>query len=298
MDAFVQVATNQNFLAAASELGISAGMVTRRVQRLEKDLGVRLINRTTRRLNLTDAGRRYYEFSKRVLHDIRQEENAIRQSRDVPAGRISVAAPTSFGVMEMGTAITSFMVEYPKIQVTLIIGGSRARRSDQADYQTDIFVRISRTLDTNLYACKIGTVRWLLCASRSYLKKAGSPRALSELIQHSCLLTSQPFTNGAWRFNGPDGSQTVRVSGVVSPSNAITMRYMALAGAGIALLPDYCVAADIAARRLVHVLPEFSVPSKPICAYYSDAPHQPLATRLLLKFLQDRFRNAAWSKEE
>ncbi|HWG04740.1 MAG TPA: LysR substrate-binding domain-containing protein [Beijerinckiaceae bacterium] len=298
MDAFVRVVRNQNFVAAASELRVSAGLVTRRLQQLESDLGVRLISRTTRRLSLTDAGRRYYEFCTRILKEVHEEESAIKRIRDEPVGRLTVVAPMSFGIMEMGKAVTSFMLQYPKIQVTLIIGDNGRRTFDPAEYGADVIIRFTQPKDTSLYLRKIGRMSWTLCASRAYLRKAGTPETPRELAQHSCLLTTRPFGNSAWTFQGPTGAEKVKVSGVVSPNNAITMRFMALDGAGIALLPTFCVAEDIRRRRLVRLLMNYSVPEQSICAYYPHGHQQPLNMRLFLKFLEERFKTAAWGVDD
>ena len=114
-------------------------------------------------------------------------------------------------------------------------------------------------------------------------------------MNHSCLRTTRPFTKGTWTFHGTEGAQEVKVSGVVAPSTAITMRYMVLDGAGIALLPLFCVAEDIREKRLVRLFSDFSVPEQSICAYHTHGRQQPRAMRLLLKFLETRFKSAPWT---
>jgi DNA-binding transcriptional LysR family regulator len=294
MDAFVRVARNQNFIAAASEIGVSPGLVTRRLQQLEADLGVRLISRTTRRLSLTEAGDRYYKFCSRILKEVHEEEGALRLLQQEPVGRLSVIAPMSFGIMEMGKVVTAFMQAYPDIQVTLIIGDSGRRSFDPGEYGADVIIRFTQPRDSTLYARRIGTMSWIVCASPSYLRKNGVPKKPGDLVRHSCLVTARPFENGVWKFGGPSGIQTVKVSGVVSPSSAITMRYMVLDGAGIALLPAFCVAEDIRKRRLVPILASYSVPNQPICAYYPHARQQPMKMDLFLRFIEARFKAADW----
>jgi DNA-binding transcriptional LysR family regulator len=294
MDAFVRVARNQNFIAAASELGVSPGLVTRRLQQLEADLGVRLISRTTRRLSLTEAGNRYYKFCTRILKELHEEEAALQLLQKEPRGHLAVIAPMSFGIMEMGKAVTVFMQQYPEIQVTLIIGDSGRRSFDPVEYGADLVIRFTQPRDSSLYARKIGTMSWIACASPSYLRKNGTPRKPVDLPRHSCLVTARPFGNGMWKFGSPSGPQTVKVSGVVSPSSAITMRYMVLDGAGVALLPTFCVAEDIRKGRLVRILSSYSVPDQPICAYYPHARQQPMKMNLFLEFLEARFRKATW----
>jgi DNA-binding transcriptional LysR family regulator len=160
MDAFVRVVKNQNFTAAASELGVSPALVTRRVQKLEADLGVRLISRSTRRLSLTEAGKRHYEFCARILKELQEEENAIKQLQSEPAGTLNVVAPMSFGILEMGKAVTSFMLQYPKIQVTLIIGDNGRRSFDPSEYGADVVIRFTQPKDSSLHFRKIGRMSW------------------------------------------------------------------------------------------------------------------------------------------
>jgi DNA-binding transcriptional LysR family regulator len=294
MDTFVRIAINQNLVSTASELAVSPGLVTRRLQKLETDLGVSLITRSTRRLSLTQAGKRYFEFAKRILREVQQEEHEIRQVHDQPAGRINIMSPVSFGIMEMGKAVTDFMVQYPGIQVTLIIGDNGKDGVDPAEYGADIAIRFTQAKDTSLHMRKVGSMRWILCASPRYLRKAGVPKTPADLAEHSCLVTSKPFRNGAWQLSGRGGIEKIKVSGVVSPNTAITMRYMALDGAGIALLPEFCVAQDIRKRRLVALLKDYEVAEQPICAYYHDAQKQPLSMRLFIDFLEGRFKSYQW----
>ena len=294
MDAFVRVARKQSFTAAASELGVSTGLVTRRVQQLEADLGVRIVNRTTRQVGLTDIGKRYFEFCERILDEVREEERALKLLHDSPSGRLSVMAPMSFGIMEMGKAVTSFMIEHPQIQVTLIVGDNWQDSFDPRKYGADVLIRFTRPKDSSLLVRKLGKMSWVVCAAPAYLEKAGAPHEPRQLADHSCLVTSRPFGRGAWRFSGPGGSETVKVSGVVSPSNAITMRYMVLDGAGIALLPTFCVAEDIRMCRLEPLLQDYCVQEQSICAFYPPARKQPQILQMFLKYLEARFKTAEW----
>lgn len=294
MDAFVRVIKNGNFLAAAGELGVSAGLVTRRVKELESDLGVRLISRTTRRLSLTEAGERYYKFCRRILKDIHEEEKGIKQLQQDPVGRLKVVASMSFGIMEMGKAVTTFMQKYPAIQVTLIIGEGGRRPFDPSEYDADLAIRFTRPRNSTLSTRQLGTMDWVACGAPAYLRRMGAPKTPDDLAHHSCLVTSTPFGDGRWTFRGAAGEQTVEVTGVVSPSSAISMRYMVLDGAGIALLPAFCVAEDIRKRRLSRILSNYEIPSQAICAYYPHGRQQPKKMSLFLDFLAARFKDAAW----
>ena len=296
MEAFVRVAQTASVSRAAMELGISPSLVSRRLKSLETRLGVRFVNRTTRQLSLTETGHRYLEFCKRIMDEIQEEERSITQSSDEPAGRLTVVAPLSFGIMEMGKAVTSFMIEYPEIQVTLIVGDNWHDTFDPRKYSADVLIRFTRPKTSTLLVRKLGVMRWVVCASPSYLRKAGVPQKPAHLAHHSCLITSRPYGRGIWRFHGPDGTESVKVSGVVSPSNAITMRYMVMDEAGIALLPKFCVTEDIQARRLIPILTGYDVQQQTICAFYPQARKQPKILQLFLKYLSERFKKAAWAE--
>jgi DNA-binding transcriptional LysR family regulator len=296
MDSFVHVASKCSFSAAANELGVSPALITRRLQQLEADLGIPLINRTTRSVSLTEAGKRYYDFCVCILDKIRKEERALKSLHDEPCGQLNIIAPMSFGILEMGKALTAFKTLYPAVNASLIVSDQWRSTFDPSHYGADVLIRFTQPQDSNLFMRKLGRIPWIVCASPAYLNKAGTPQTPAELARHSCLCTLRPFLKGVWPFEGPDGKQTIKVSGVVAPSTAITMRYMALDGTGIALLPIFCVADDLREGRLVRLFEDYKIPEQTISAYYPNARQQPQTMRLFLKFLEERFRNASWGK--
>ena len=157
-----------------------------------------------------------------------------------------------------------------------------------------MLIRFTRPRDSSLLMRQLGRMAWHACASPAYLARAGEPRTPRDLIDHSCLVTTRPFASGGWRFTGRDGAQTVKVSGIVAPSNAIAMRYMTLDGAGVALLPAFCVAQDIAEGRLKRVLADYAAPVQTIRAFYPPAAKERRVVRLFLKHLAERFRAQDW----
>ena len=294
MESFVRVARQCNFSAAASTLGVSPALITRRLQQLEADLGVPLVNRTTRNVSLTDAGKRYYDFCVRILDEVQQEERALKHLHDEPSGQLNIIAPMSFGILEMGKALTAFMSQYPAVNANLIVSDNWQSSFDPSQYGADILIRFTQPRDSILIMRKLGRIPWIVCASPEYLKKNGKPRTPNDLVSHSCLCTLRPFVKGTWPFDGPEGKLTIKVSGVVAPSTAIVMRYMVLDGTGIALLPIFCVADDLRKGTLVRLLEDYKIPEQTIAAFYKNARPQPQSVRLFLKFLETRFRNPTW----
>jgi DNA-binding transcriptional LysR family regulator len=297
MDAFVRVVKNGGFVAAATELGVSAGLITRRVKQLETDLGAILLTRTTRRLSLTEAGDRYYRFCVRILKEVHEEEGAIKLLQDEPVGDLKVVVPMSFGIMEVGKTAVSFMQEHPKIKITLIIAAGVTRAFDPAEFGADLAIAFVEPQGSTLHVRRLGSVKSIVCASPSYLRKTGTPECPSELARHSCLVTNLPFGDGRWQFSDASGVHSVEVTGTVLPSTAIAMRYMALNGVGIALLPAFCVADDIRNGRLVRILPSYSITETPILGVYPHGRQQPKKMHLLLEYLAARFKSDPWQIE-
>ncbi len=296
MEAFVQVVRNGNFISAASDLGISPSIVTRRVRDLERTLGAKLLNRTTRRLNVTDVGQRYFQFSRRLLKEVREEDREIGLLQEAPYGPMKVVSSMSFGMMEMGKIVSAFMRDHPEIEISLVIGDSHRRAFETEGRDADVAIRFTVPRNTGLFTQRVGTMPWITCAAPDYLKRMGRPRAPADLKGHPCLVTNTRFGDGVWKFDGPTGATQVKVTGPVSPNNAIAMRYMVLDGAGIALLPLFCVADDIRAGRLTEILRGYCVADQPVYVFSPHAEPQPEKVRLFIDFLRHWFGKDAGAR--
>ncbi len=296
MDAFVRVVRNGSFASAAVELNVSPGVITKRVMQLEHMLGAKLLNRTTRRMSVTEIGQRYYKFCDRVLREMRQEEAEIIRLQRQPYGQLKVIAPMSFGIMQMGRIVASFMEKYPQVQFSLTIGDGLKGALDPLEYGTDVAIRFALPRDSSLYVRALGRMRWVVCAAPSYLRSHGAPRTPSELAHHPCLVTHTHFGDGVWHFRGPDGTTSIKVTGPVSPSNAITMRYMVLEGAGVAMLPTFCVGEDLKNGSLVRILGDWSIEDLQIRALYPHATDQPAKVKLFVDYLADTLKHPDWDE--
>ena len=294
MATFVSVARNGSFSRAASELSVSPAVTTKRVQQLEAHLKARLLDRTTRMLRLTSVGRSYYDFCNRILNEVLEQERDITRMQDDASGPVKVLSPMSFGIMQMGKVLAGFMSTYPDIQVTLTVADSSRHVLDPIEFDADVAIRFSLKQSTPHITRKLGTLRWVTCASPQYLKARGAPRHPKDLTRHPCLVTNTRFADGRWDFSGPEGPVSVQVTGPVTPSNAITMRYMVLDGAGVALLPNFAVADDLAQGRLVRVLPDYRVPDLPIAAIYPHRKLQPRKIGLFLDYTASVLKSSPW----
>lgn len=256
MSVFVKVVAHHNFAVAARELGLSRAGVSKHVFALEEALGARLLNRTTRRLSLTEVGAIVYERYARILEEIEEVERSAGALQTNPTGVLRITAPVSFGIPHLAPALVDYMARYPDVSIDL---GLNDRTVDLIDEGFDIAVRIGHLADSTLIARRIAPIRFALCAAPAYLERHGVPQQPSDLARHNCLEFSYRQTGGEWHFTGPDGTkQSVRVSGRLKVNNPQVLHSAALNGDGIEFDPTFIVGEDIAAGRLVLLLPEYT----------------------------------------
>jgi DNA-binding transcriptional LysR family regulator len=288
MESFVRVVRAGSFTIAANQLGLSRALVSRHVGELEARLGVRLLNRTTRSLNLTEEGTSYLGFCEQMLRQIETNERALTHARNEPAGTLKVAVPKSFGQVHMADAVVDFARVQPRLHVTLILEDVSFRRSyDFVERGLDLAVRISSLRNASIVEEPIAAVEWVLCAAPEYLARAGRPGKLADLAAHACLVHVHVAANDRlWRFQGPRGDVTVKVNPVFSSNSALALRKAAVAGIGIALVPRYSVAEDIASGALVPLLPRYRVAARPLLAVYPRATSVPQKVRVFVDFLR------------
>lgn len=293
MAVFVRVVEEESFSAAARLLGLSKSSVSKQVAALEDRLGARLLNRTTRRLALTDAGTAFFERAVRILADAEEAEAAVSRLSTAPRGVLRVNAPVSFGVQHLGPLLPAFMDANPELSVDL---GLNDRFVDLVEEGFDVAVRIGRLPDSSLIARRLAPVRRLLVASPDYVAAHGAPQRPEDLRDHACLLYSYLLRGDTWPLTGPDGRTVeVLVTGRLRANNGDVLRSALLGGMGVAYTPSFLVGADLAEGRLVRVLPQWEDTT---AAVYAVHPHARLLApkvRAFVDFLADRFAGApAW----
>jgi len=293
IDSFVRVATAGSFSSAAKQLGMSRALVSLHVTDLEKRLGVRLLNRTTRSLTLTEAGANYLEYCRRMLAEMNEQETSITQLQKEPRGSLKIAAPKSFGTLYLSDTVVSFSARYPNIQLSLILEDYSFRAYDFVEQGLDVAVRLGDLPDSTLVARKIATLQWIVCASPKYLAHHGDPKTPADLGKHTCLAHVNLDPNDrAWRLHSSDHVISVKISGAFSSNSALVLRKAALAGLGIGYLPLYCIEEDLQTGALRKVLTSYSPPQRPIYVVYPPAARVPERVRTFVDFLADWFRNA------
>jgi DNA-binding transcriptional LysR family regulator len=287
MAIFARVVEMESFSGAARELGLSKSAVSKQVGRLEDRLGVRLLNRTTRRLSLTEAGAAFYDGCRRVVAEAEAAETAVTHLAVAPRGTLKVSAPMSFGFRHIAPAVPAFMARYPELSVEMELND---RLVDLVDEGFDAGIRIGVLADSSLVARRLAGNRRVLCAAPAYLAARGAPQALEDLRAHDCLLYAYQATGDAWRFRGPGGLREVRVRGRLRTNNGDALLAAACAGQGIALLPSFICGEDLRAGRLVQLLPELGEPAESaVHAVYPAGRNLSPKVRVFVDFLAARF---------
>lgn len=286
MRIYAAVVAAGSFTKAGEYLGISTALASKYVGQLEEHLGVRLLNRTTRRLNVTEAGQGYYQRCQQLLDEIDELEAAVRQQQEVPQGRLRVTAPTTFGETHLTRAVSIYLQQHPKVNVELVLSD---RFVDIVDEGFDLAVRIGQLADSSLIARRLAPARIVFCASPAYLSGQGVPESPKELKAHQCIIDTNIQDPEQWLFSERGHSFQVKVNGHFRVNNALAVREALLAGQGIGLCPLYVVEKDIRAGRLQILLQEYEALEYGIYAVYPHNRHLAAKVRTFVDFLADYF---------
>jgi DNA-binding transcriptional LysR family regulator len=287
LGAFVQVVDAGGFAAAARKMEMTRSAVNKLVIQLERDLGVQLLHRSTRRVSPTEAGLAFYERCVQILADLDEAERAVALLHDAPRGVLKVNAPMSFGTMRLGAAIADFMLQYPDLRVQLTLDD---RFVEPIAEGYDLTLRIAEpTESASLIQRPIAPVRRVLCAAPSYLAQRGIPDCPQALRHHACLHYGYLATGTAWKLAGTDGEETVPIRSVLCSNNGEVLRDAAIQGLGIALLPTFIAENPLNANQLAMILPNYRPLELTLWAVYPVNRHLSAKVRLLTEFLQARF---------
>lgn len=286
MRAFTRVVALGSFSNAARDLRLSRSAISKYVMDLEHELGVQLLNRTTRSATPTDNGRAYYERCLAILSDIDEAERAAADLQTNPRGLLRVNSPMSFGTLHLGPAIAAFMETYPDLQIELVLSDQQI---DTVQEGFDVTIRIADLQSSSMIARRIVPAHRVLCASPGYIKRRGLPRHPDELRKHDCLSYGYLSTGMQWKLTGKDGDHWVQVPWKLCANNAEVLRDAALSGRGISLLPTFIAGAELRSGALQQVLKGYRAPDLHICALYPPTRHLPLKVRAFIDFLVERF---------
>ncbi|MDB5767838.1 MAG: LysR family transcriptional regulator [Collimonas fungivorans] len=287
---FVRATTAGSLSAAGRELGLSPAVASKRLARIEAELGVQLIHRTSRQLSLTEDGRIYLEHCQAILSEVEDAEHAITGERAEPHGLLKISASVAFGRHWVGPCAAEFCRRYPNVSVQMLLSDSIV---NLIEGQFDLAIRIGGLDDSSMISRKLAANRRVVCAAPSYLEKYGAPRLPHDLLQHQCLVLLRPgMSSLEWALRVDGTVQTFRVGAALSTDNGDLVHDWVLAGHGLSLRSIWDVADDLAAGRLVTVLDDYALDSADIHAVYPSRRFAPAKTRLFIEtlksYLQDK----------
>ncbi|MEW5770549.1 MAG: LysR family transcriptional regulator [Pseudomonadota bacterium] len=286
MRLFVAVVEAGSLSAAADRLGVAKSAVSRRLAELEARLGAELLHRTTRRLNLTDTGRAFFERAQRILADLEEAEQAVSQAHAEVRGRLKVALPLGFGLLHLMPLINEFLALHPAVEFDLDFND---RQIDLMQEGFDLAIRIARLPDSSLIARRLAPVRSVLCASPAYLARHGTPTRAADLAGHVALVYSNLANPGVWHYVGPDGlAASVTVPVRLRANDGGFLRRAAVAGHGLILLPSFYLGESLRAGELVPLLTDHAWPEASAYALYPPTRHLSRRVRALVDFLAER----------
>jgi DNA-binding transcriptional LysR family regulator len=276
---FVRVVETGSFTAAAGAVGLPKSSVSRAMAALERDLGVRLLQRTTRRVQVTDAGRSYYSSVSPALSGLDDATAAVSELRETPRGPVRLTAPADFGHRLLAPTLTRFARLYPEVYLEV----SRTQRFVDLVYEGfDLAIRAGKLSDSRLVAQSLGEARAGIFASQAYLKRRGRPRTVAELAQHECVLFRSASGRAMWQLIGPAGLETVGVGGAIGGDDHEIIREAAAEGQGLALLPIFSgYLRRRGGRELMRVLPSYATAGTPLHLVYPSARFLPKRVALL-----------------
>ncbi|MDB5841032.1 MAG: hypothetical protein JWQ23_2984 [Herminiimonas sp.] len=288
MMTFAKVVQMKSFSAAARELATSKSLISKQISALESSLGVRLLNRTTRSMSLTESGAAFYEHCARIAHAIEEAEQTVTQLQAAPRGVLKITTPVIFASLQLAPALQTFLKRYDQVQIDL---DTTDRVVDLVEEGFDLAIRITGSPHPTMVARKIASVRWATCASPAYLKRHGTPRTPQELLQHQCLVyQGVPAPHSGWRYQVGGKHVTLPVSGRCRVNSSEVMLQMALNGMGIVLFPTYVLGAHLKKGRLVQILSDFEARSdSSLYATYMPTRYMQPKVRAFIDHLIEHF---------
>lgn len=294
MDSFVRVVNTGSFAAAATQLNASPGIITRNLQLLENHLGARLLNRTTRRLSVTDIGQEYYRFCTRILQEVKETETAITHLQREPRGTLKILAPKSFGSLHMDDAIFDFMLNYPEIKIDMTLSDYKIPSMDLVQSGFDAAVRLTTQKDSNLIARRICHTDWLLVSTPSYRETHSKLKTPDDLVDHNCLLHTN-FSASGWLFRQGRKRVKVKVQGGLTSNSVLLIKSLILRNAGIAMLPTYCVYEELEGGELVRLLTQCAPIQESVYIVYPHKKLLPIKVRIFIDFMANHFKTPIWA---
>lgn len=282
MAIFAYVVEAQSFSGAAKKLGIAKSAVSKHVSVLEEHIGVRLLNRTTRGISLTDVGEQYYAHCTRIIEASEEADELVSPLHDKPQGTLRIATPITIGEKYIAPLLNAFLQQHQTLKAELLLDDNIV---DLVQENIDVAIRIGWLNDSNLKARKLRDAKLYLCASPEYIKRIGEPKTLDDLKKHEWIIFTLLPAQNHCTFKKRNESKTIQINGRIKTNNGSAVRKLALEGTGIATLSDITVSQDIKQGKLVHLLPEYEISSAGVYAVYKEQRYLQAKTRQFIDYL-------------
>jgi DNA-binding transcriptional LysR family regulator len=287
MRVFVTVVDRRSLSAAAASLDVSLASVSRVLARLERELGVKLLTRTSHGLAETDEGRLYYRRCVQILADIHEADTAVQSHAVIPTGELRVTAPVTFGRYHVAPCVAEFLERHPRLSFYLSLTDHRESLTDQ---HLDLAVRVASLRDPDITARRLGYVQRVVVGSKQYFETHPVPRHPRDLARHDCVLFSHYSRADEWTFDEQGQPITVHVSGRLRANNQEALLDAVMRGAGLALLPTWLIREHLESERLRRVLVDFEAPRTPVYAVFPTQGPPPPKVRAFVEYLAERYR--------
>lgn len=288
---FVRLAERRSFSAVGRDLRVTQSAVSKAVTALERALGTRLVNRSTRSVSLTEAGGRYYERCRQILADLDEADAAVGDSSLGTSGSLKIAAPVPFGLMFVAPRVARFQARHSALKIDLDLND---RPLNLVEESIDVAIRLGHLTSPGLVARKLGDSPFVAVASPAYLALRGTPRNPKDLTTHNCLAYTHQASPKVWTFDGDAAPRSVAVTGSYQSNNLLALKDAAIAGIGIARLPLWMADAEIKAGSLRVVLENFRLPAFGIHAVFPSASRIPAKVKLFVDFMQDELSSVPY----
>lgn len=284
---FAKVAEQRNFSKVANQLGIVKSMISKRISRLESDLEVQLLNRSTRSMSLTEAGETLFEYASRINEELEGAMQAIAVNTNKPKGKLKVVAPLSFGNYELSKLTAQFIEEFPDITVELILS---SRPRDLVASGIDLAIHVGDPVDSSLMSRKIAHRKLTVCASPEYFAQKGKPESLCDLSNHNCLIHTKLPEANIWNFIERGHVRKIKVQGSFSSNSSQSLKNAAMSGLGIVMLPDYTLKGELHDGRLVEIFSENCPENICVFGLYPYTRHVTPKLRAYIDYLVQAFK--------
>ena len=290
MNSFVKVVENAGFAAAARRLDLSPSVVTAHIKSLEDRLGVLLLNRSTRKVSLTEIGHAYYDRCVQILSEIDEADGIAQSSQTNPRGLLRLNLAQALPPV-IAAPMAEFVSLYPDVSLRVTV---TSRMVDLIEEGFDLSIRLTPVHDSSLIVRRLANYRMVVCGAPGYFARHGRPEDPTQLAQHNCLLFYDSLWGREWHFAGPDGEQVVRVSGNLETNNVVVMRMAAILGEGLMCVPLFMVAPEIKSGQLAPILTKFTPFEFSMDALYPHRRHLSAKVRSFLDLVAKHFHQADW----